>query len=80
MSMLGNIRRMQADLEAIKNSLSVNDMISEKEAAELLKINIRTLQNYRTGGKIEGCYSKGVAGAIFYFKSKLMGLNKSNIH
>ncbi|SDZ81542.1 hypothetical protein SAMN05192529_10296 [Arachidicoccus rhizosphaerae] len=62
------IREMKALLEA-------KDMISEKEAADLLGMKLSSLRSRVSEKKFEGFYIVGAHKKKFFYKSKLLGLN-----
>jgi hypothetical protein len=54
---------------------SAQDLVDEREAARLLGLSYRTLQNKIHLGKIPAdCYTVTVTGRRLYFKNKILGL------
>ena len=52
-----------------------SEFINEREAAQLLGIKVRTLQNYVCTGKVpERIITRGVTGDKFYHRPSLIGL------
>lgn len=68
--------KMKRNIERIALAAETNDMINEKEAALLLSVSVKRLQNLVAEGKMEGFYTRGFAGKRFYKKSLLIGLYK----
>lgn len=67
--------KMLRAVERLVSEKDAADVISEKEAANLLGMQVVSLQKRRSEGKIpEGCYKKPVVGNVVYFKSKLLNL------
>jgi len=64
-------------IESIERSLSMINMLNEREAAEILNIKPMTLRGYVVKKTIpENCYTVSpVNGERFYFKDRIMGLN-----
>jgi len=49
-------------------------LITEEEAAELLNISRKTLQNMVYNGRIPAnCYARAVTGKRHYYKDRLLG-------
>lgn len=62
-------------VERLVSEKDAADVISEKDAAFLLGMQVKSLQKRRSEGKIpEDCYRKPVVGNVVYFKSKLLNL------
>jgi hypothetical protein len=58
------------------NKTLMDDLITEDEAAELLKIGINAFRNMIYSKKIPAdYYTKAITGKRFFFKSKLLGLH-----
>jgi hypothetical protein len=69
------LQEIMQSLERVEKRFSSNDLISEKEAAILLDVTEKTVQNYVSDGTIPtSAYSVGIKNKRFYYKSRLMGL------
>jgi len=60
------------ELRELKEMLLVEDLINEKEAANLLGISVRTIQIYASRGKMAGTFTLNHIGNRMYYKSKLV--------
>ncbi|MGN6491211.1 MAG: helix-turn-helix domain-containing protein [Agriterribacter sp.] len=59
----------------LKDAELSKSILTDKEAAELLGIGVRTLQVYVSKGKYTGLFSLSpVNNKRFWYKTKLMGL------
>lgn len=71
-------RQLFEDIAQIKKSLAVSNMITEKEAAELLGIKVDSLKRKVYAKEIsEDAYTIGECNRRFYRRDKLMDLNKA---
>ena len=68
--------QLMQDVAEIKQSLAVKNMITEKEAAELLNIGRLTLKVYVSKGKVPAdCFTiSPINGERFYDRTKIIGL------
>lgn len=71
--------QLKGKLDRLIERIGVDNMINEDEAAKLLGITTRSLKNKYHRKELEGMYTVGVGGNRFYYKDKLMGLNKKLI-
>lgn len=71
-----DLYRMKRNIERIAQAAELTDMINEKQAAELLSVSLKRLQNMVCEGKMEGLFTVGFAGKRFYRKSLLIGSYK----
>lgn len=62
------------EIREVKSYLEINDMVNEKEAAELLGVSLKGFRNKQYEGKFEGKYIINAAGKRSYYKSRLLNL------
>lgn len=63
------------ELREMKSLLASKDMISEKEAADLMGMKLSSLRSRISEKKFEGFYIVGAHKKKFFYKSKLLGLD-----
>ncbi len=69
-----------SELRTLVAKVGASDMISEKEAADLVGVQFNTMQQRRYDGTIpKNAYAKAVTGGYIYFKSKLIKNEKSPV-
>lgn len=71
-------RQLFEDIAEIKQALAVSNVVSEREAAHILGIEVITLQVYVSKGKVpQECYTKSpITHERFYFRDHIIGLKK----
>ena len=76
--MLTNIRQQLKDeFGALKNQMVENTM-TKQQAADYLKINIRTLERRVKSGVIPSRYAHTNGGTVYFFASELQELLKQS--
>lgn len=68
--------KLKRNIERIAQAAELSDMITEKEAAQLLSISVKRIQNLVCENKMDGLFTVGFGGKRFYSKSKIIGLQK----
>lgn len=68
-----DLRMINRQLAELKSLLEISDVITRKEALEILNIDSKTLSNYIGQGKVRVA-SRNKAGQAFFSRKELYGL------
>ena len=68
--------KLKRNIERIAQAAEVNDLINETEAAELMELTRKGLQNMVYKNEMDGLFVIGAKGKRYWYKSKILGLNK----
>lgn len=68
------IAKLYKELQEVKTLLNISDLISEEDAANLLGVSVKSIQNKVSAKQLEGTYIINAIGKRNFFKSKLLNL------
>lgn len=64
-------QKLYSEILQIKQMLATDNLVTPEQMAKELGINLRTLQNWRYKGLLEGCYTRNRGGQIMYDRAKM---------
>lgn len=63
---------LEKKLNTLLSVIEIDDLVTEKKMAELLGVNLKTLQNRRAEGKFTGRFTYNALGHVMYYRSKML--------
>ena len=67
---------LEKKLNRLLEVIDLDDLVTEKKMAEIMGVNLKTLQNRRAEGKFTGRFTYDALGRPMYYRSKMLDASR----